>query len=139
MTVSIDKGSALESLNLTPLIDVVFLLLIFFLVVTRFSEEEREMEVRLPQASEARPLVSKPRELFVNVDASGRYSVAGHKLPMAELVPILQTAWVNNPQHASVIIRADERCPWEFVVAVMNACQKANIRDWRVTTREAEE
>jgi biopolymer transport protein ExbD len=139
VAVTIDKGSALESLSLTPLIDVVFLLLIFFLVATRFAEEEREMEVRLPEASEARPLVSKPRELFVNVDAAGHYSVAGHQLPMAELMPILETAWVNNPGHASVIIRADERCPWKFVVAVMNACQKANIHDWRVTTREAEE
>ena len=53
MAVKIDKGSALDSLSLTPLIDIVFLLLIFFLVATKFAEEERELAVMLPEASEA--------------------------------------------------------------------------------------
>ncbi len=43
---------------------------------------------------------------------------------------------MNNPGRASVVIRADKRCLWEYVVAAMNACKKAKIRDYRVTTRE---
>jgi hypothetical protein len=43
---------------------------------------------------------------------------------------------VNNPARASAIIRADKRCDWEYVVAAMNACHKAKIRDYRVTTLE---
>ncbi len=139
MAVTINKGSALDSLSLTPLIDVVFLLLIFFLVATKFAEEEREMNVRLPEASEAMPLTSKPRELFVNIGANGRYFVSAKTVTLDELEPILQRAEVNNPGRASVIVRADERCPWKYVVAVMNACQKAKIRDYRVTTRGAGE
>jgi len=138
MAVQIDKGSALTSLSLTPLIDVVFLLLIFFLVATRFAEEERELDVLLPQASEARPLISQPKEMFVNVDKDGRYYVTGKILSLEELYPVLKAAWVNNPGRATVIIRADKRCRWEFVVAVMNACNKANIRDYRVTTLKAD-
>jgi len=136
MTVKINKGSALAQLSLTPLIDIVFLLLIFFLVATRFAEEERELDVMLPEASEAQPLTSSPRELFINIDSSGRYYVTGKILTLAELHPILKTAWVNNPGRQSVVIRADKRCRWEFVVAAMNACNRANIRDYRVTTRE---
>ncbi len=74
MTVAIKKSTALGKLNLTPMIDVVFLLLIFFLVATRFEEQERELNVVLPQASEAMPLTAKPKELFVNVDREGATS-----------------------------------------------------------------
>lgn len=136
MTVKINKGSALGALSLTPLVDVVFLLLIFFLVASKFEEQERELDVVLPQASEARPLVSKPRELFVNVDRQGAFFVDGRQLDQAELLAALNRAWANNPGRQSVVIRADKRCPWEFVVAVMNLCNKANIRDYRVTTAE---
>lgn len=136
MSVKIDKGSSLASLSLTPLIDVVFLLLIFFLVSTKFAEEEREMEVMLPEASEAQPLTSKPREMFINIDENGRYFVTGKILGLAELEQVLKAAWVNNPGRASVIIRADKRCQVEYLVAAMNACNKANIRDYKITTRE---
>jgi len=136
MAVKINRGSALESLSLTPLIDIVFLLLIFFLVATRFAEEERELDVLLPDASEAQPLTSKPRELFVNIDKTGQYYVTGKIVTLAELHSILNTAYVNNPGRASVVIRADKRTRWEFVVGAMNACNKAKIRDYRVTTRE---
>ncbi len=132
----IKTSSALSQLGLTPLIDIVFLLLIFFLVATRFAEEEREMDVLLPEASEAQPLTSKPRELFINIDHEGRYYVTGRIVTLDELQPILNAAYVNNPGRASVVIRADRRCRWEYVVAAMNACNRAKIRDYRVTTHE---
>jgi biopolymer transport protein ExbD len=134
MAVTIDTGKALSTLSLTPLIDIVFLLLIFFLVATRFAEEEREMDVLLPDASEARPLISKPGELFINVDQQGRYFVTGKILTVPELDRVLRAAAVNNPGRVSVIIRADKRVVWNYVVAAMNACNKAKIRDYRVTT-----
>ena len=137
MAVNINKGQALESLSLTPLIDIVFLLLIFFLVATRFAEEERELEVMLASASEARPLTSKPRELFINIDQEGRYFVTGKILAPDQLDEVLQSAWVNNPAGASVVIRADKRCRWEPIVAAMNACRKAGFRDYRVSTRKS--
>ena len=55
MAVAIKKSSALNKLNLTPMIDVVFQLLIFFLVAAKFEEEERDFDLPLPQASEAMP------------------------------------------------------------------------------------
>ncbi len=136
MATRIKTSSALSQLSLTPLIDIVFLLLIFFLVATRFAEEERELDVLLPEASEAQPLTSRPRELFINIDHEGRYYVTGKIVTLHELQPILHAAYVNNPGRASVVIRADSRCRWEYVVAAMNACNRANIRDYRVTTKE---
>ena len=137
MSVKINKGKALGNLSLTPLIDIVFLLLIFFLVATKFAEEERELDVMLPDASEARPLTSKPREMFINIDHQGRYFVTGKILDEEQLAQVLKSAWINNPGRQSVIIRADKRCRWQYVVAAMNACNRAKIRDYRVTTRES--
>jgi biopolymer transport protein ExbD len=136
MSVKIKKGEALSNLSMTPMIDMVFNLLIFFLVATRFAEEERELEVNLPDASEARPLVSKPRELFINIDRQGRYFVTGRGVSIEELERICRRAEASNPGRASAIIRADRDCRWQPIVAAINVCKKAGIRDYRVTTRE---
>ena len=90
MTVKIDKGRALDGINMTPMIDCVFLLLIFFLVASKFEEAEREMSVVLPQASEAMPLTARPKELFVNVSAEGEFVVRGQRLDKAELLAALE-------------------------------------------------
>jgi len=114
-----------------------FLLLIFFLVATKFAEEERELNVLLPDASEAQPRTSKPRETIVNIDEAGRYFVSGRQLSLDELEKALRIVRVNNPGRASVIFRADRRCQVDFLVAAMNACNKARIRDYRITTSES--
>ncbi|MCS7306756.1 MAG: biopolymer transporter ExbD [Thermoguttaceae bacterium] len=136
MSVKIKKGEALSNLSMTPMIDMVFNLLIFFLVATRFAEEERELDVNLPDASEAVPLVSKPRELFINIDRQGRYFVTGKLVSIEELERICRRAEASNPGRASAIIRADRDCRWQPIVAAINVCKKAGIRDYRVTTRE---
>lgn len=135
MAVNIKKGSAMEQLPLTPLIDVVFNLLIFFLVATRFAEVEREVPMVLPQASEAKPISARPSETFVNIDAAGQYYVTGQVVGLPELDAKLKQARVNDP-NVTVIIRADRRCPWNPIVAAINACLKAKIRNYNITTRD---
>jgi biopolymer transport protein ExbD len=138
MAVNINKGSILSSVNLTPMIDMVFLLLIFFLVATRFEEEERSLDVNLPQASEAMPVSARPRELFVNVDVQGRYFLGARQVNAQELESQLRQAATNNPGRQTVVIRADRHCHWQSVVNVVNLCLKAGIRDYRTTTAEPE-
>jgi len=135
MAVKIDKGSALSNLSITPLIDVVLLLLIFFLVATKFAEIERQQEVLLPDASEAKPMTDEPNELFINIDEKGRYFVSGEMVDLAELDDILKQAYIDNPGNASVIIRADERAMFKFIFAARNACIKARIFDVREAAR----
>jgi biopolymer transport protein ExbD len=136
MAVRIKKSDAVGLVNLTPMIDMVFLLLIFFLVATSFVEEERSLKVNLPQASEAMPLSVRPRELFINIDAQGRYFVGGRFVNVAELEELLQQAAANNPGRQTVIVRADKRCTWQPIVTAMNLCVRVGIRDHRVTTAE---
>ena len=73
---------------------------------------------------------------FINIDKQGQYYVTGKTLTLKELDRTLRAASVNNPGRVSVIIRADKRVVWNYVVAAMNACNKAKIRDYRVTTLE---
>ena len=60
------------ALNLTPMIDVVFLLIIFFMVATKFSELERNIELTLPEVAAPAALTAPPRDRVVNVFADGR-------------------------------------------------------------------
>jgi len=134
MAVKLKQGKALAALSLTPLIDVVFLLLIFFLVATRFEQEDRELDVVLPSASEAKPMTVQPQELFVNIDQDGQVFVGGKVLDEQELLRLLQETAVNKVGQ-SVIIRADERVPFSFVALVMNLCNRAGIFDYTVATQ----
>ena len=122
-----------------PLVDTVFNLLIFFLVATKIAQAERELDVMLPDATHALPLISKPREVVINIDARGHFFVAAQPVTIAQLDQVLQAARINNPTRATVVIRADKRCPSEFLVTAMDACAKAKIRDFRVITRDPRE
>ena len=121
---------------MTPMIDVIFLLLVFFLVTTRFAQEDYELDVVLPSASEAQPLIAEPKELFINIDQQGDYYVDGRVVTRDEVEEILQQSLTNNPVNQSVVIRADKRVQFDFVVAVMNLCNRTGVRDYSVTTRQ---
>jgi biopolymer transport protein ExbD len=134
MAVSIKKGTAISTISLTPLIDVVFLLLIFFLVATRFAQEDREIDVPLPDASEAMPLTVAPKELFINIDLEGRYFVNSESLEADELEDVLVRAATNNPVNQSVVIRAHKLVPLQYVVQAINLSKRAGIQDYMLST-----
>ncbi len=130
MAVNIKKGRS-GAIDFTPMIDMVFNLLIFFLVATRFEEEERSLDVTLPSASAAVPLTVRPKLVTVNVDKAGRFFVGPREVSVRELSEVLREASSSNPGRQTVYIRADKQCPWQFVVTAMDLCNKAGIRDYR--------
>lgn len=134
MAIKLQQNAVISTLSLTPLIDVVFLLLIFFLVATRFEQEERDMAVRLPQASEAAPAIASRQDLFVTVTSEGSFFLSGKQVNLSMLEESLQEAYRRNPGRQRVIIRADANSRTLHLVAAMNACNKANIRNYSVAT-----
>lgn len=130
MAIQLRKGRASDLLNLTPLIDVVFNLLIFFMVITNFAKEERDLPIQLPAGTEAMPLTAKPKEIFVTIDQQGRYFVRSKVLSEQELGKLLVDSAVNNPTSQAVRIRADERAPWKFVARAQHLCNLAGIHDY---------
>lgn len=124
MAVKINRGNALVALNLTALIDVVLLLLIYFMVASRLSEEERTLDIPLPSAANAMPMTAEPSELIVNIDEAGTFIVDDKVIKPAELDALITRAVVDNPLHPAVIIRADRRVPTQAPVSVMDVCIK---------------
>jgi biopolymer transport protein ExbD len=134
MSVRIKKGLSFAGLDMTPMIDVVFQLMIFFLVATRLEEDERRLDIVLPKASEAQPLIAKPKETIVNIDQEGRYFVGPRLVDAEELGRLLLQAAADNPAGQAVRIRADERCPVKFVTTAINLCERAGIRNHPLET-----
>jgi len=130
MAVKLYKGTAVATLSLTPMIDVLFMLLIFFLVTTRFDKQDREMDMPLPDASEAVPVTLAPKELFININLEGQYFVNGQILDAAELEDVLIRAATNNPGSQSVIVRAHKQVPVQFPVEAINLCKRAGIQNY---------
>ena len=132
----IDRKSeeeTIEMMNMTPMIDVVFNLLIFFLVGTRYAEIERDMSVNPPTARHAQPVTATPRELIVNVTQDGRYVIAGVEYTTEDLDRLFARAAKENPDQA-VVIRGDAATMLQNPVNVLSLCEKYGIKRKFLTT-----
>ncbi len=136
MAVQLPKSKAAAAVNLTPLIDCVFLLLIFFLVASRIADEEPQLDLDLPNVSEALPAIFEPQELIVSIDAEGRFFVAGEFRQIEQVEQLLRRSYEANPLSQSVIIRADRRVNWETVAQAMALCKKVGIQQYSATMEE---
>ena len=123
-------------LNLTPMIDVLFLLIIFFMVATTFGDLERNMELQVPEVTEAGDSVRPAKPLVVNVFADGRLDLDGQPVSLEELTGRLTEARSRIGQ-PTVVIRGDARCEFQHVAAALAACKSANISELGITVRIA--
>ncbi len=114
-----------QGLNLTPLIDVVFLLLIFFLVATTFAREEVEMDLRLPRSESGGAGEAAPR-LVIQVTHDGRVLLDRREVTVAALRQKLQAAAERNKDQ-EVLIRGDARVQFGLVAEALDACLLAKL------------
>ena len=123
-----------DSVNLTPLIDVVFLLLIFFMVSTTFTREAR-LEVILPEANAA-PERFEPEQLAVTVDAEGHYAVNGQVLVdnQQRTLKAALIAVTGGDYTRPLVISADASARHELVVRVMDVAGQLGIVNLRIAT-----
>ncbi len=122
-------------LNLTPMIDVVFLLLIFFMLATTFMDPEREIDIDLPEASSSLALDTQHDELIINVMRDGVLKLGDHEVDRDALLAELRRAARQNPE-ITVTIRGDRLVTHEVIVSVMDACGQAGLRNLAVGTIE---
>lgn len=114
-------------INITPLIDVVFLLLIFFMVSTTF-ERESEINITLPQASEELT-EAKPDAINVAIDAKGNVYVNDQALVNSQLASIKEAIFdkLGQRNDAPIIISADTETAHQSVVKVMDAARQLGL------------
>ena len=117
---------------MTPMIDVVFLLIIFFLVSSHLSKQENQVELNLPVAasSDEDPNQQKPR-VTINVTADGKYSLAGRPISIDRLPLQFADVVAKEGNDLEVRIRGSRLAPYSAVEPIMLACTKSGI--WNVT------
>lgn len=128
------------TLNLTPMIDVVFLLIIFFMVGSRFSEiseSERDISLSVPAVQHADTLTQPPRSKIINVYADGKVTLDQQPVSLVELAERLSSARAEYRQ-TSVVIRGDGQALHQYVADVLATCRKAEINDLSIAVRPQE-
>lgn len=123
--------------NLTPLIDVVFLLLIFFMVSTTFTRETR-LSVELPEATGSAP-VEAAEAVEVSIAASGDYAVNGERLVRSDEATLRSVLLPLSQKGTEVpfIITADARATHQAVVRVMDVAGQLGFANLSITTQES--
>jgi biopolymer transport protein ExbD len=113
-------------IQLAPLVDVLLLLLIFFLMTWNAARSENELDVKVPKASAAKEKTAPIGDVVVNVKADGNVVVNRRILSPEELGELLKNLVQLNPEQA-VVIRGDESGAYKNVINVLNVCTTAGI------------
>lgn len=113
-------------IQLAPLVDVLLLLLIFFLMTWNAARNENELDVKVPKASAAKEKSAPIGDVVVNVKADGNVVVNRRPLGAAELAELLKSLAQLNSEQA-VVIRGDEAGAYKNIINVLNICTDAGI------------
>lgn len=131
------RPRAAVDVNLTPLIDIVFLLLIFFMVTTTFTRETRLL-VNLPEVDTASSELL-PDTVEVIVDALGHYAINGTRLTKSDkqsLITALNTVALDKRDQV-FLISADAKAPHQAVVTVMEVAGEMSFQGVSIATQKA--
>ena len=122
------------SLQLTSLIDVVFLLLIFFMVSTSFVDFTRRLDIELPEAKSSAEVVEK-KSFLIEVGVKKRISLNGKTVLLDDLENELKAGVKSGKFKPSLTVKADKRLDYGYVIKVMGLISGAGIRDISLATK----
>jgi biopolymer transport protein ExbD len=117
-------------MQLAPMIDIVFLLLIFFIVTWQFSRSETEMKISVPSSQEGADPKRVLGEIIVNVRVTGEVVVEGQVMSQAQLKEKL-AAIARQHKNQPIRLRGDAEASYQTIVEVIDTCQKAGI--WNIS------
>ncbi|MEP6662174.1 MAG: biopolymer transporter ExbD, partial [Verrucomicrobiota bacterium] len=121
----------LNEINITPLLDLAFVLLLIFIITRPMLEQS--MDLKLPRGGEKSNKVEAKDRLTVEISPQGIYKLNGRPITLASLLDQLKTMTRANPG-AFVSIRTDKKAPSEYFYAVMDGCQKRDIVRFELKT-----
>ena len=115
-------------INVSSLLDVMFILIIFFLATTTFQREERDIKVNLPESREGKSLSAATKVIVVNVRQDGTYVLSNRETPIEGLESLLLAAVQADPDQR-VLIRGDRRALHGHVAAAVSLCKRVGIHE----------
>ena len=122
------------ALQMASLMDVVFLMLCFFVTSSVFSQWESEVSIALPTAKSSTVPGRMPGEIILNLDLSGEVTVNGQKLALPEVTRRLARIAKLYPGQP-VVIRADKLAAYEKLMDVIDACRAADVWNFSLATQ----
>ena len=115
--------------QIAPMVDILLVLLCFFIVTWSFARKEMELDVKVPTAQTAKESNPVINQTVINVKMDGSVVWNRKTVTTPELLKRLRDLSGLFPDYA-IIVRADERAPWRFVSSVVDVCRDANI--WNI-------
>lgn len=126
-------------INMTPMVDVILCLLVFFMAATRLYDwDESEFAVQVPEVSDAAPLTAAPDDLILNIVEPGRVGVGETTYNLESLGALLREARARYANQG-VMIRGDATLAYQDLADVLSVCDAAGIRNVRLPVRTRDE
>ena len=132
-----NSRSRAAAVQMSSLMDVIFLLLCFFVTTSVFSQWETEISITLPTAKSATVPGRMPGEIILNLAKDGTVSVNGQTLTLAEVTERLTRIAKLYPGQP-VVIRADKETAYDSLVGVIDACRAADVWNFSLATKDEE-
>ncbi len=117
-----------DIINITPLVDMMFILVIFFSLTSVFQQEERDIQVNLPETTEDQTLSSASKVIVINVRKDGTYVMGAQRATIQEIGKLLTTALEADPNQ-KVLVRGDQQALHGHVAAAVVACKRAGVHE----------
>lgn len=114
-------------MDITPLIDMVFNLVIFFLVASHFSSSETQAPVELPKATTSSEDPEDPRRLIVTITAEEKLFVGTQAIELPDLTDLVRSDFERHGPEFSVQVRSDRRVPYRVVEPILLACSRLGV------------
>ncbi len=122
------SGRGSSGPNMTPMIDVVFLLIIFFLVSSHLAKQEKQTPLDLPVASIHEPPPAVDERLVLNVHANQTLSVRGKPIDTDQLRQLLQSQIESQGDQAKLHIRCDQGTPYTTIEPILRDASRVNLQ-----------
>jgi len=134
MTFDHDEAGGLRSdINVTPLVDVMLVLLVIFMVVTPLIHQELPIELPLSRSSQE---ATDPGHVHLTAAADGTLRLNDEAVARADLDTALRSLYAGSDDH-TIFLQADGKLPYAAVVDLMDACREAGVERIGVITRPA--
>jgi biopolymer transport protein ExbD len=122
------------ALNLTAMLDIMFLLLIFFVLNTKFLDDERQINLQVPQVNGQNKLAAADQQKTINVYRDGSIRLDGATVTLRDLTARLAAAR-QKMKNLGVLVRGDGHSELQQVTDVLTACKQAGVSDLAVSVR----
>lgn len=120
-----------ENINITSLLDVIFILVIFLMATMTFKDKERDKRINMPDTDAPQTLSQATQTIVINVLKDGKYVVSGEGKTQGELQKLLAAGVKAHPDQ-SVLIRGDTEALHGYVAGVVSLCKSAGVQDTRI-------